>query len=1644
MALPKSASHTLNQLKGKLTKIFSENVDGLCDEVDSLGFITKDDYILLYNAKSPVEKVHNILDIILKEGELASEKFLAHLENMILRFPALNFLQNKRRDFQETLAQLKMENYMNTKLALGNILEIGQESLQNAKLQTIQDIPWYYLHNLVALNVKARNLHPEESNMDTGISALEFDNVCDAHSSLVHPLDVQCILLHCSDSFLQQEIVSKMAMCHFAFPLLLPSADGADCTFMIWAMRDIVKKWRPLSLKETNGFAEDNLVNVSLPFYSFVRLENCSLSKSAIINQLLTPSQQHYDYFLHRDMEGGDLPRKISEGLVEMSSFFPSGKETSDIFTDPLAVLNLRGDILSHWTQFTFLTEISSAVFIFGDSISEAEYQLLSSLNNSETKYFIILTKKEKNTLEYIKNLNPVLNLDDSHILAKGPGVNDARLVKHMQKIMRDLIHTSNQKLEQMIDTASKLGIHVDEKSNECQVAKRRGLEIIENIKDVANYKKETMKLQGHLWKQLAKTEKELCRMKHLTSQDDGEHYRAKLINDKKKLLQEQNQHSPPPGVVTFIDAVTQPNFLEKHFFLKWLKLLLDSSSRVNLSKLQYEYKIKCNDQSTSCNTIEELDQRISESSLGIEHFLRELAQFYEAECFMVNDQKIKPSERQFCKLPGIAADLLLDGFPLELIDGDASNIPLQWITDVLEEVDKRMKCQCRMKVITVLGVQSTGKSTLLNTMFGLQFPVASGRCTRGAFMTLLKVKENFQKELGCDFILIIDTEGLKAPELASLKDSYEHDNELATLVIGLSDITIINMSMENTTEMKDTLQIVVHAFLRMETAGKKPNCQFVHQNVSDVSAYEKNMRDRKKFSDHLNEMTQIAANMEKKTGVTTFTDVMDHDIEKHTWYIPGLWHGVPPMASVNSGYSENIGQFKKHLLLFFQKSNNPQKLCDFSKWIGSLWNAVKHENFIFNFRNSLVAEAYEKLTAKYNELQWNFSKVMHSWIMETETMIKNQTADGLQRGFCDTLKHDLSAKINTEETTMRESLENYFQEGAENASLIERYKEEFFTSVKLLRVQEENKLSNRIEELVQIENGKNAVGGILEKFITMIEEKVTSLLNNYKTNKVSLDIETVNFQFEKMWNDTLSHLQLTSLQEQKIEQKILIHLKKTMSNSVGAVKEKLSYIYSLNDFKHLDFKAAEVHVGNPIFIKIKGIFIAQDYLPYQNVYRSLVRKCDSYVTEKVNLKADYHENYCHELLQMIEEELRQDHIKKLHVTPLFELDVKLHILGKFAPEFQKMHKNFIQENNPKLILEKHKGNYLTTFQNIFNEKDDCQNRAKDFCNICLKPELTKYIDKNLGTEIVEDILQGEDSTTYRSRKFFQFTLLKKLLEDDDFDQYVEYINEYETFLVKDKYKQNKIIENLQSKILTSIVKAVINVLDDPKLLESSDVKTFLKTFCEMFNKDLSFSSNDLKVIKFKNTSSVQQFSGDIKRFLVDIEKQIKEEMRSLSLQVILSRLTLKPQDELFNRVFGCGRLCPFCKVPCEAGSKNHTEHSAEVHRPNGLGHYRCSLTEILCHNICSTNVNGNGTFKNSDTEWVSHPYKEYRKFYPNWAIQSDASIKASDYWKFVFKHFNDKFAKEYDAKPAEFPEGWKEITQQQAMECLQELYNKK
>ncbi|KAM3915976.1 up-regulator of cell proliferation-like [Leptodactylus fuscus] len=1191
-----------------------------------------------------------------------------------------------------------MKRHLDSKLTVGDVLSIGTDNLFIDRPQNIEDIPWCFLIKIIGLDRRARNIQlqnqlSKEKSENNSKLFLLLNEVEEDPSYSIHPLDALCVLLHCSDPLLRQEIVTKMSMCQFAVPLLLPAGDGSGCTFMLWAMRDIVKKWRPQSLEESKGFREDNVVNIEMPIFSFVRLGPNKLSKSKLLNQILSP-EQHHDFFIHKNMEGGNIERKISDGLVEMSWYFPCGK--SDVFSEPIAVANLRGDLESSWEQFTFLTRISLAAFIFIESMCERQFRLLSSCSPSDTKfYFIISPGRDRSvnpeTKKHIQDLIPILKIEKINVVLKSSTMNDADLMNKIQKIIDGEVKY-NPKLVTLKDISkqsSDLNIDIDEASPELQITREHAQIITSMIKDVEKFKNQNLTLQGDLWRQLSKLEKELCRM----TKQGGEYqemYVAKLQDDRISLLRKQNSHDLPEAMRLFINAITHLSKHRKQHFLKWMKFDLNSIARRNISKLQE----KCNipDASIDPQELKELDKRISESSLGIEHFLRELEQFYEAEYSIVKNE----SEKQFSHLPGTAADLLLDGFPLELMDGDASNIPLQWITDVLTELDKKTGGQCRMRVITVLGVESTGKSTLLNTMFGLQFSVASGQCTRGAFMTLIKVKENFQEQIGCEFILVIDTEGLKAPELSLLDNSYE----LATLVVGLSDITIVNMAMENTTEIKDILQIVVHAFLRMKEIGKKPNCQFVHQNMSDVSTHNKNMRARKKLLEQLDEMTKVAANMENKCGFDKFSDVMDYDLDKHNWYIPGLWQGVPPMAPVSSGYSEHVSELKKYLLQFLM-NQKPQgrasTIPEFCEWVRSLWMAVKHEKFIFSFRNSLVAEAYNKLSMQFSLWEWNFTKEVNEWVVRNKSNITHQPITNFHKNRDETYR-DLYCLLNDEEKKMIDLIEKYFESESENINLIERYREDFIKRVRRLRKELRRNAIDKYEIILSIQKGNLKIQEFKKKYQMLIEERIDELLTTCREKNNELSDGEVEDVFNAMWEETLSDLQIEKLERSNVSQAILRQLRQDMSNKGPDINETLLAVKVLTE-PCAEFNIDEERHLDQYWVNGKWVFIFKEsYLMIRGFVASLIEMCDRYVTEKEKTTEDYDDTYCQELLQMVNTKLEADQFKSLHFTAQFELDIKLYILGKASTRFQQIHDSFITINDPRTCIDNLKSYYLTVF----------------------------------------------------------------------------------------------------------------------------------------------------------------------------------------------------------------------------------------------------------------------------------------------------------------------------------------------------------
>ena len=874
-------------------------------------------------------------------------------------------------------------------------------------------------------SVMYQSSHPPTSESETD-SDSESDSL---YSDGIHPVDSLLSLIICSDISLQQDLFSRLANCQIAVPFILPDPFTKELTLPFWGLRSIIKEWEYVHQKGETVKMTQPIVSHKMPIVLFIRFgKHHTASKSAILNEVISDS--HYDHFFHYNCDGGDCKLVLGEGLVDMCWYLPG--KTSDAFSDAITFLNLHGDARDNLEQLKFLSQISSMCFVL---LTEKNLKIDTDVTDCVKRFDA--SAGGITTLSVVKS-KAIPDCLKKVVIDIRPR---KKKIPQIKKLIRGHI---NSKFEFAIPkcksiekwcshiVGTKIIIDEDNETYSLEHATKVKALITEKLASVSEYKHSKsyakdvlLPLQGKsLWKAWADNNKEIYRQIQRGNKlviEYTEDIRIKKADLRRRQLEHVESLTPvmKSFIISLLKLQGPSNIVLRNCFLQCLKLHLNSLSRESLSAMQEKYQSvrgvlqtshKDNPKAVELKKeLEDLQEDILDSSLGLEHLLREVGQVYEAayESGLYNDS--------LRRLPKAAAELLIDGYPLELMDGDAAHVPQQWVTAVLEET-KDMLDDPQVFVLSILGLQSSGKSTLLNTVFGLQFNVSAGRCTRGVFMQLLPLDAELRTQTHCSYILIVDTEGLRAPHLDRLK-AQKHDNELATFVIGLANMTLINIYGEVPGDMDDILQTSVHAFLRMTEVKLSPSCQFVHQNVNITTV--KSDVEREKFAKKLDQFTVEAAKQEQcEKKFQYFNDVIKFNDQTDVHYFPGLWSGDLPMAPINPGYSHAAQMLKFHLIKIIQRRLTSEEtgsdfhLSAFQAKLQDLWEALLKENFVFSFKNTQEITAYNRLETEYSNWDWELRESMLEWELEVENEIsttKPKAASELVREKCKELEDHIS-----------------------------------------------------------------------------------------------------------------------------------------------------------------------------------------------------------------------------------------------------------------------------------------------------------------------------------------------------------------------------------------------------------------------------------------------------------------------------------------------------------------------------------------------------------------------------------------------------------------------------------------------------------
>lgn len=1405
------------------------------------------------------------------------------------------------------------------------------------------------------------------------------------------------------------------------------------------------------------------MYGVKTPMVSVFRLGAVSTSKSQLINSLIN---ERHNTFFHRHCPGSTRARLLMDGVVEVAWYCPSGKDT-DHFPECIAICNLHGDGEAYKMQQTILSQMASVNVAFLPNLdqNDASKTIVKELFSSPTPFICLFTEEDFQMKEVCEG-NFKIGLRDR---------NQSDIVRELKQAINCGLFLRNFMLENL---AEKPGIKVDEDNNDCTVAKEDALEIKHLLEgnQLSEVKETFLPCQGKLWHDWCQKEKNLFRL------HGNLEIQTIQIKDEMRVIRSKQRKAGSSALMKlFLRSMDTLPSHSRMYFLKWTSILMDSSTSDKLVTLHHEYDEKWrnvldlkkkHDKSYQLEKeqteLEKISDQLNAATFGLEHILREMGQLYEAEV------SVTGGGGNYSKLPALAAQLMMSGHPIELMDGDAAHVPMLWISAVLDEVVKKTGNK-RIFVLSVLGIQSTGKSTMLNAMFGLQFAVSAGRCTRGAFMQLVKVS----KEIGAnfDYILVVDTEGLRALELAG-KATIHHDNELATFVIGLGHMTLINIFGENPSEMQDIIQIAVQALLRMKKVKLSPSCVFVHQNVGDITAGEKNMEGKRRLQDKLDEMTQLAAK-EEDCDAKCFSDVISFDIQQDVKYFAQLWEGSPPMAPPNPCYSENVQDLRETILRKALISQG-MTFSEFKTRVSDLCNALLNENFVFSFKNTLEIAMYRKLETEYVTWTWSLREAMLHIENKLHNRIENDILDTIEERF-------LLTEMKPTYDEVERAMGHYFDEHRDKEMLVQ-WRGRFERKICDVHSDLVKEAQKKLNDLIQQKKTRKKLDERKVHYQNTLFARSKELALNLK--QLDKSEEALKEEFDRMWEGWLPELtsDLPRVEDCDIQKDIVAVLSEKYEEGLLNVQreqgdykdiifrgEYSKYVIPRGPQSQESEEKANKKKGRGAFINFWGsvmerLGLAKDHFKTdiltaddQESIKSLIQKIHS-DTEKIIIKysaqaVGYNKTY----IQAIAASVRQtvhDYEKKVmkgHFAfkKTFTVDLLLFLCDVASKEFSELHRKFQKANDGFIYLENQRGQFYNVFKNFCQGAQSSAVLA-DF--ICSKLELS--ISQAVYDQTAIDLateMRCNLPALSGNRLDLERHILLSLAKEEKFEMFIQYIHypkeHFKRFITKQVKKYiatvkspkllAKIQGNLKHKIKCGSI-AARSATEKIKQLQG-DANMWLSYFSDELKDELKFAEKSCA-----DASEITDFDfleEVVCKGLQKIKCKLSESFSKLSL--LKAEQFRRRPDEILNQYFCncCWVQCPFCKAICTNTLENHTgtDHSVPFHRANGLSGMSFKGTTNLCVSFCTTDVASDGSFYPSadSDEWF--PYKEYRKAGPRfaeWSITPDFS--ELPYWKWFMCRFKGDLEKYYSKTfqgHGEMPKEWSRYTKEDAMKSL-DIYN--
>ncbi|CAG8479801.1 12163_t:CDS:2 [Cetraspora pellucida] len=1372
-----------------------------------------------------------------------------------------------------------------------------------------------------------------------------FDDKSDKPSNYFNenknPLSrIDCIagLLSIVDCIVVQDILHTMAKFPMALPLVMPDFEHAkQFNVMLPFLVGPTIKWET----KPGTIVENHLFKSPFRFLVAIRIgSNSKAGKSTILNQLM--ATEHMFSSICEPGASRGRPYTLS-GAIEFTwltqetcsdSLWKNVMENHyNIGTNEIVLLaNLHGDALEYEGQVQWLKQAGSKFLVFiMPNVSVKEWKKLKNIIGSENYVYSMVDCGNKNK-------NPVIETgrlteDETLELVRSMFKNSLESETRIQPEFNNFMSGHPLKLAN--------GIECNESQLIVDFIKRYSCATTKNI----------MKFQkGHT--RMTQDHCELWENNNLL-QELMKYFGAVLvlpIKKRRRALAHLERDLYNLSVEESSKAREDVLLLREK-----LRRTIDLTNK-NEDIVKY-YKTRIN------NALEQVDDR----SLGIEHLFREAGQIYESS--LVNIPKY------ILQFPRSCAELFIEGQVIELIDGDSGKMPGAWLSSIFKEVSI-IYPDLKVFVVSILGLQSSGKSTLLNALFSCRFAISIGRCTRGLFMRLLFFEKELKKELNVDAILLIDTEGLGAPEKINEKDASQKDRLLATFVMGISNLSLINVLGEYMNDLTEILQIAIVAMARLEKAKIAPDI-FMVQHLTERNAA-KTSSGQIEFCEALQNALKFADKKFVDVGImnSDCLKILDERIQKGELHkqFRSFRDGASTYAPPSKQYHEDVTKLYEDIL---NACKHSRSIVSFKQWyslVNSFWKSVKNEHFAVQFKNlkemyefiergRLIVKVKEAINAAFQAHTEQCSDIIRQKITILSSD-KNFNTSNLREECVviieEELNHDLSSyhcnKCKKVSET-RIELENYLKDKEEcktdTLKTIDRYIERRrqATKVQLLQILEARLIGEGCTtEFMDV---------ITNHLKTELKRRSSKRFNEYEHKKISDDI----------WNE--------------------------LRRRVG----DKNYISSV-----------ELRIENEV---------KEAYAHAEIVYRKFIERDKFPARLNGNISKHFKPN---EFLGLADEILKEKNAVKFESGMIFTLqskvnqkledhdqniiwNVHLFALEKFCEKMQCVQQKWDRQHNPLKILERKESEYRVLIKHRLEHGFTYASEGNIIAEYLLKAIRIKAVnsgnEKRMRTVLT---LNWMNSTEHARLKYFK-QLAKKVQ-----------IREFEDAL--------KHFDNPQVKITEWFKKEVDNSC--PEISSEEYIKVFEQEFKEVMS----------EVSKCK---SIEEFQNFVESYLNKVEgceyKMHKvdetnepdvDSLRDSILETLKSqrwkykyRKTFKAPSEyeIVMERLGCTESCMFCGAICW-GAQGHEENTDNTkkhhscHQPSGLRGTNNKHNHVLdsapCHLRSDDSMVSWGKIEDRKlVKWSEAKQKDFT----NWLFLPHNKINFNNLMCWFFQELHAKIA---------------------------------